>query len=111
MPDEWLTNVDHGLTGTNRQRPGAVHIIERELVKERTMAGLAAARARGRTGGRPTVMTTAKTRAAQRMISAGTPLTEVASVLGVGRATLYRHLQPQRVVGSANPVSRAVSES
>jgi DNA invertase Pin-like site-specific DNA recombinase len=93
MPDEWLTNVDHGLTGTNRQRPGAVHIIERELVKERTTAGLAAARARGRTGGRPTVMTTAKVRAAQRMISAGTPLTEVASVLGVGRATLYRHLQ------------------
>jgi DNA invertase Pin-like site-specific DNA recombinase len=75
------------------------------------MAGLAAARARGRTGGRPTVMTTAKLRAAQRMISGGTPLTEVASVLGVGRATLYRHLQPQRVVGSANLVSGAVSES
>ena len=37
-------------------------------------------------------MTTAKIRAARRMITAGTPLTEVASVLGVGRATLYRHL-------------------
>lgn len=68
---------------------GSLAQFERELVKEPTMAGLAAARARGRTGGRPT----AKTRAAQRMISAGTPLTEVASVLGVGRATLYRHPQ------------------
>lgn len=68
-------------------------LAERDLIRERTTAGLAAARARGRTGGRPTVMTTAKLRAAKRMISAGTPLTEVASVLGVGRATLYRHLQ------------------
>ena len=90
---------------------GSLAQFERELVKERTMAGRAAARARGRTGGRPTVMTTTKVRAAQRMISAGTPLTEVASVLGVGRATLYRHLQPQRVVGSENLVSGAVSES
>ena len=39
------------------------------------------------------MMTTAKIRAARRMITAGTPLTEVASVLGVGRATLYRHLK------------------
>jgi DNA invertase Pin-like site-specific DNA recombinase len=69
---------------------GSLAQFERELVKEPTMAGLAAARARGRTGGRPT----ARTRAAQRMISADTPLTEVASVLRVGRAALYRHLQP-----------------
>jgi DNA invertase Pin-like site-specific DNA recombinase len=47
---------------------GSLAQFERELVKERTMAGLAAARARGRTGGRPTVMTTAKVRAAQRII-------------------------------------------
>ncbi len=73
---------------------GSLAEFERDLVRERTIAGLAAARARGRTGGRPTVMTTAKIRAAQRMITAGTPLTEVASVLGVGRATLYRHLRP-----------------
>ncbi len=73
---------------------GSLAEFERDLIRERTTAGLAAARARGRTGGRPTVMTTAKIRAAKRMITAGTPLTEVAAVLGVGRATLYRHLQP-----------------
>ena len=73
---------------------GSLAEFERDLIRERTTADLVAARARGRTGGRPTVMTTAKIRAARRMITAGTPLTEVASVLGVGRATLYRHLRP-----------------
>jgi DNA invertase Pin-like site-specific DNA recombinase len=72
---------------------GSLAQFEWELVKARTMAGLVAARARGRTGGQPTVMTTAKIRAAQRMISAGTLLTVVASVLGVGRTMVYRHLQ------------------
>jgi DNA invertase Pin-like site-specific DNA recombinase len=72
---------------------GALAQFEWELVKARTMAGLVAARARGRTGGQPTVMTTAKIRAAQRMSSAGTLLAEVASVLGVGRTMLYRHLE------------------
>ncbi len=49
----------------------------------------------------------AKVRAARRMITASTPLNEVASVLGVGRATLYRHLQPPRV--SAAVLSETVS--
>lgn len=71
---------------------GSLAEFERDLIKERTTAGLAAARRRGRTGGRPTVMTPAKIRAAHRMVNAGTPLTEIAVVLGVGRATLYRHL-------------------
>jgi len=60
------------------------------------MAGLAAARRRGRVGGRPTVMTAAKTKQAARMVAAGTPLTEVADVLGVSRTTLYRHLKTTR---------------
>ncbi len=51
---------------------GAVHIIERDLIRERTMAGVAAARRRGRVGGRPTVMTAAKTKQAARMVTAGT---------------------------------------
>ncbi|MGZ4556588.1 MAG: helix-turn-helix domain-containing protein, partial [Mycobacteriaceae bacterium] len=76
---------------------GPLAQFEWELVKARTKAGLVAARARGRargrTGGQPPVMTTAKIRAALRMISAGTLLTVVASVLGVGRTMLYRHLE------------------
>ncbi len=75
--------------------------FERDLIRERTMAGLAAARRRGRVGGRPTVMTAVKTKQAQRMVTAGTPLTEVAEVLGVSRTTLYRHLKTQPAVKSA----------
>jgi DNA invertase Pin-like site-specific DNA recombinase len=72
---------------------GSLAEFERDLIRERTMAGLAAARRRGRVGGRPTVMTEAKTKQAARMVTAGTPLTEVAEVLGVSRTTLYRHLK------------------
>ncbi len=71
---------------------GALASFELELVRERTMAGLAAARARGRLGGRPSVMSAAKLKQARRMIADKTPLTEVAQVLGVSRSTLYRHV-------------------
>ena len=66
--------------------------FERQLVQERTQAGLAAARARGRVGGRPTVMTPAKIRTARRMLHDGETLTTVAAALSVSRTTLYRHL-------------------
>jgi len=78
---------------------GSLAEFERDLIRERTMAGLAAARRRGRVGGRPTVMTVAKTKQAARMVTAGTPLTEVADVLGVSRTTLYRHLKAQSSTG------------
>jgi len=71
---------------------GALAPFELELVRERTMAGLAAARARGRTGGRPPVMTAAKLKQARRMVKDNTPIVEVAQVLGISRSTLYRHL-------------------
>lgn len=70
--------------------------FERQLVTERTRAGLAAAKARGRVGGRPTVMTPAKTRTARRMLNDGEPLTAVAAALSVSRTTLYRHLGATR---------------
>ena len=66
--------------------------FERQLVQERTQAGLAAARARGRVGGRPTGMTPAKTRTARRMLHDGETLTTVAAALSISRTTLYRHL-------------------
>ena len=80
---------------------GSLAEFERDLIRERTMAGLAAARRRGRVGGRPSVMTEAKTKQAARMVKAGTPLTEVADVLGVSRTTLYRHLTITRPNGVA----------
>jgi DNA invertase Pin-like site-specific DNA recombinase len=67
--------------------------FERDLASDRTKAGLAAARARGRRGGRPTVMTPAKLVAAQELYAGGRlTLGQIATQLGVGRSTLVKHL-------------------
>jgi DNA invertase Pin-like site-specific DNA recombinase len=66
--------------------------FESELLRERTVAGLAAARARGRRGGRPTIMTAAKTQTARSLLAEGRTITEIAQILGVARTTVYRHL-------------------
>lgn len=69
--------------------------FERELISERTVAGLASARARGRKGGRPFKMTPAKVRlAAASMGQPGTNVGELCQELGVTRQTLYRHVSP-----------------
>ena len=69
--------------------------FERELISERTTAGLASARARGRKGGRPYKMTPAKVRlAAASMGQPGTNVGELCKELGVTRQTLYRHVSP-----------------
>ena len=68
---------------------------ERELISERTTAGLAAARARGRKGGRPFKMTPARVRlAAASMGKPGTNVGELCKELGITRQTLYRHVSP-----------------
>jgi DNA invertase Pin-like site-specific DNA recombinase len=80
--------------------------FERELISERTVAGLAAARARGRSGGRPFTMTPAKVRLA--MASMGKPETNVGDLcreLGISRQTLYRHVSP---TGDVRPDGRRV---
>lgn len=69
---------------------GALAEFERDLIRERTRAGLAAARARGRVGGRPTVWTPEKREQAQQMLAAGKSVSTVAKVLSVSRASLYR---------------------
>jgi DNA invertase Pin-like site-specific DNA recombinase len=73
--------------------------FERELISERTVAGLVSARARGRKGGRPFKMTAAKLRLA--MAAMGQPETKVGNLceeLGVTRQTLYRHVSPKGVL-------------
>ncbi len=81
---------------------GALAQFERELIRERTMAGLAAARARGRIGGRPTVWTDTKLKTARAMNDSGEyDITSIAKVLGVSRASVYRALQSPSMNGEA----------
>ncbi|MFJ6378036.1 recombinase family protein [Pseudarthrobacter oxydans] len=69
--------------------------FERELISERTLAGLASARARGRNGGRPYKMTAAKVRLAMASMGRpGTKVSELCAELGITRQTLYRHVSP-----------------
>jgi DNA invertase Pin-like site-specific DNA recombinase len=78
-----------------------------DLISEATLEGLAAARARGRVGGRPTVMTPAKLRIARHMLDAGNTVTEVAATIGVGRGTVYRHLgERERAAAPAGGTTR-----
>lgn len=70
--------------------------FERDLIVERTRAGLAAARARGRVGGRKPSMTRAKLRRAQAaMADRDVNVTELADELGISKQTLYRHVGPK----------------
>jgi DNA invertase Pin-like site-specific DNA recombinase len=66
--------------------------LERDIIHERTMAGLAAARAQGRLGGRPVVMDRDKLAAARARRANGESPAQIARALGVSRASVYRHL-------------------
>lgn len=69
---------------------GALAEMERELIVERTNAGLAAARAQGRIGGRRPKLTQAQWEQAGRLIAAGESRKRVALIYDVGLSTLYR---------------------
>src|SRR4051794_13029294 len=69
---------------------GALAEFERDLIRERTLAGLASARARGKVGGRPTVWTPEKIKTARAMHNSGEhDVSAIARVLGVSRASVY----------------------
>jgi len=72
---------------------GALAEFERELIRERTNAGLASARSRGRMGGRPKAMTDKQLRIAQTMLKdPKTTVKDVCETLQVSKTTLYRYL-------------------
>ena len=82
--------------------------FERELIRERTVAGLKAARARGRKGGRKFALSKAQVRLAQAaMGSRDTSVAELCRELGIGRVTLYRYVGPD---GSLREHGRHVLE-
>lgn len=73
---------------------GALAEFERELIRERTRAGLKAARTRGHKGGRPRKLNIAQIKMAKLLISEGsTSITEICRTLGISRSTLYRRLE------------------
>ncbi len=77
--------------------------FERDLIRERTLAGLAAARARGRIGGRPRLMSKAKLRTAMAMMADhNNAATEIAEQLGISLSTLYAYVD-----GKGEPKPRA----
>ncbi|TDN37230.1 recombinase family protein [Hymenobacter sp. UV11] len=84
--------------------------FERDIIRERTNAGLTAARARGRQGGRPKGLSASALSVAQAAktlyLGGGKTTAEIGQVLGVGRATIYRYLAALGVsTGEAPPTS------
>jgi DNA invertase Pin-like site-specific DNA recombinase len=76
---------------------GALAEFERNLIRERTMAGLRAARARGRQGGRPRILeSTRKVAMAQALYDdRNNSIRDICRTLGISRATLYRYIKPR----------------
>jgi len=72
---------------------GALAEFERTLIRERTMAGVSAARARGRQGGRPKKLDPGKAEMARRLYrDKGNSIGDICRTLGISRATLYRYV-------------------
>ena len=79
---------------------GALAEFERDLIRERTQAGLTAARARGRRGGRPKALDPKKAQIAQALYNDKTnSVADICRTLRISRATLYRYVK----TGAAEP--------
>jgi DNA invertase Pin-like site-specific DNA recombinase len=72
---------------------GALAEFERDIIRERTQAGLTAARARGRKGGRPKALTPKKAQQLRTLYNDKTnTIDEICRTLNISRATLYRYM-------------------
>src|SRR5205823_6209744 len=89
---------------------GALAEFERDIIRERTQAGLTAARARGRKGGRPkakALNTPKKVDMAQRLYNdKNNTVDEICKTLNISRATLYRYIKTEGVKLRCTPMSR-----
>ncbi len=75
---------------------GALAQFERDLIRERTNAGLAAARARGKKGGRPKSMDQKKAELAQKLYNDDTnTIDDILKILNIGKTTFYRYVRPK----------------
>ena len=94
-------SLTEGIDTTNPTGRLVLHVFaalaefERELIQERTRAGLESARARGRKGGRPPAMDVRKVALASRLMrDPSISVAEVCAAVGVGKSTLYRYVAP-----------------
>jgi len=85
--------------------------LERDLIRERTAAGLEAARRQGRRGGRPTVITPARRTVARQQRDQGATLDQIAATLNVSRASVIRMLAtaPPKVASDSDPARRVIT--
>jgi DNA invertase Pin-like site-specific DNA recombinase len=75
---------------------GALAEFERDLIRERTQAGLRAARSRGRVGGRPKALDPKKVDLLQRLYAdPANSIDDICRTLGISRTTLYRYVRPE----------------
>jgi DNA invertase Pin-like site-specific DNA recombinase len=73
---------------------GALAEFEREIIRERTQAGLASARSRGKVGGRPKSLTPKEVQMLRNMASDNTLIvSDICKTLGIGRTTFYRYVK------------------
>jgi DNA invertase Pin-like site-specific DNA recombinase len=91
---------------------GALAEFERDLIRDRTQAGLVAARARGRQGGRPRALDEKKAALARSMYAdlANKPR-DICRALKISRATLYRYLGPRAGPGQTSATAQPEVES
>lgn len=81
--------------------------FERAVIRDRTRAGLAAARARGRRGGRPPALDDKQIALARRMHDdPATTVADICRAVGVSRATLYRHLGARLIAAPSAPLDQ-----
>jgi DNA invertase Pin-like site-specific DNA recombinase len=77
------------------------HIFERNLIRERTQAGLTAARERGRIGGRPKALTPRQISIAQSLYDdPNNAIADICRTLKISKVTLYRYINTKKVLGN-----------
>ena len=74
----------------------AIDEFQRELIVENTYEGIESAKARGRKGGRPAGLDPRRVKLARQLVDSGETVAEIARVMNVSRATVYRHLDASR---------------
>jgi DNA invertase Pin-like site-specific DNA recombinase len=90
---QWVTICSSRWRQVNLSYLCALAEFERNLIRERTQAGLIAARARGRKGGRPKALTGKQLGIARDLYDKRHPIAEICQTLKVSKPTLYRYIK------------------